>query len=155
MTKAGTTVFTSSIWDRLTGPGGQPAGLTAEQLKRAITRDLENLLNTRTAIPDTDLAGLPLCRKSVANFGLADFAQLSLSSSDDQKEVCDRLEAAIVRHEPRLARVRVQLVHQPGSVNRLSLLITGQLRALSHRADNERVRFDVMLEPSSLHYSIR
>jgi type VI secretion system protein ImpF len=144
-------VFASSVWERLTVPS-TAAMLTLEQHKRAITRDLENLLNTRTATPDADLAGLPLCRRSIAHFGLADFAQLCLSSSADRKEICDQLEAAITRHEPRLAAVRVQLTHEPGVVNRLSFIITAQLRTL---ATGDRVRFDMLLEPSSLHYTIR
>jgi len=143
--------FTPSVWERLTAPS-TPALLTREQHKRAITRDLENLLNTRTASTGDDLAGLPLCRRSVAHFGLADFAQLCLSSSADRKDICDQLETAIGLHEPRLAGVRVQLIHEPGVVNRLSFIITAQLRTL---AAGEPVRFDVMLEPSSLHYSIR
>lgn len=150
MKQAGTT-FVPSVWDRLTAPA-TAAMLTLEQHKRAITRDLENLLNTRTATPEADLAGLPLGRRSIANFGLADFAQLCLSSSADRKDICDQLEATIARHEPRLEGVRVQLLHEPGVVNRLSFVITARLRT---RADEERVRFDVMLEPSSLHYSIR
>jgi type VI secretion system protein ImpF len=149
MAAAANRAYPTSVWDRLTGPSGQPATLTAEQLKRAITRDLEDLLNTRIAVADADLAALPLCRKSVANFGLGDFAQLSLCSSDDQNEVCERLR---VRHEPRLARVRVQLVQQPGTVNRLSFVIIGQVRVFTA---GQPIRFDVMLEPSSLHYSIR
>jgi type VI secretion system protein ImpF len=143
--------FASSVWERLTAPS-TAAMLTLEQHKRAITRDLENLLNTRTATPDADLAGLPLSRRSVAHFGLADFAQLCLSSSADRKEICDQLEAAIARHEPRLAEVRVSLAHEPGVVNRLGFVITAQLRK---GAAGERMRFDVTLEPSSLHYSIR
>lgn len=143
--------FIPSVWERLTVPS-TPSLLTLEQHKRAITRDLESLLNTRTAIADGDLAGLPLCRRSVGHFGLADFAQLCLSSSADRKDICDQLETAIALHEPRLASVRVQLIHEPGVVNRLSFIITAQLRTVSA---GERVRFDVMLEPSSLHYSIR
>lgn len=149
--RQGSTTFIPSVWERLTAPFTS-AMLTLEQHKRAITRDLENLLNTRTALADADLAGLPLCRRSVAYFGLADFAQLCLSSSADRKEICDQLETAIALHEPRLAGVRVQLVHEPGVVNRLSFIITAQLHAV---AAGERVRFDMMLEPSSLHYSIR
>lgn len=150
MKQAGTT-FAPSIWQRLTAPTTATM-LTLDQHKRAITRDLENLLNTRTAIPEDELAGLPLYRCSIANFGLADFAQLSLSSSEDRKDICNQLEAAIARHEPRLSAVRVQLVQEVGVVNRLSFVITAQLRA---HDTGEQVRFDVMLEPSSLHYSIR
>ncbi|WP_338770872.1 type VI secretion system baseplate subunit TssE [Massilia sp. METH4] len=150
MRQAGST-FTPSVWQRLTAPA-TAATLTLDQHKRAITRDLENLLNTRTAIPEDDLLGRPLCRRSILNFGLADFAQLSLSSSADRKDVCDQLETAIARHEPRLCGARVHLVHEPGVVNRLSFVVTAQLRM---QDAGERVRFDVMLEPSTLHYSIR
>lgn len=145
--------FHSSIWDRLSAPASQePAWLTLEQYKRVLARDLEALLNTRIATLDDALAPFPCCRQSIVNFGLADFAQLCLTSSDDRKEICDRLTAAIARHEPRLEHVRAQLMHQPGVINRLSFVISGRLQAW---ADDERVRFDVMLEPSSLHYSIR
>lgn len=143
-------LFASSVWERVTAPSTATM-LTLEQHKRAITRDLENLLNTRT-IPDAGLAGLPFCRRSLANFGLGDFAQLCLSSSADRKDICDQLEAAIGRHEPRLDGVRVQLVHEPGVVNRLAFVITARLHT---QAAGEPMRFDMMLEPSSLHYSIR
>lgn len=150
MRQAGT-LYTPSVWERLTGTS-TAALVTLEQHRRAITRDLENLLNTRTAMPDADLTGMPLYRRSIANFGLPDFAQLCLSSSVDRKEVCDQLIAAIARHEPRLTGVRVQLSHEAGVVNRLSFVVTAQLRTME---DGERVRFDLTLEPSSLHYSIR
>lgn len=150
--------YSSSVWDRLIEPVHAPAGqapstrLTLEQYKRVIARDLEALLNTRTAIPDDELEPFPCCRNSIVNFGLADFAQLCLTSSEDRKEICDRLTAAIERHEPRLRQVHAKLVHEPGMVNRLSFVISAQLQA---RAEDERVQFDVMLEPSSQHYSIR
>lgn len=66
-------LFASSVWERLTAPS-TAAMLTLEQHKRAITRDLENLLNTRIAAVDTEFDGLPLSRRSIASFGLADFA---------------------------------------------------------------------------------
>lgn len=152
------TTFSSSVWDRLIGPPRASAGhpdpmrLTLEQYKRVIARDLEALLNTRIATPEEELAAYPACRNSIVNFGLADFAQLCLTSSEDRKEICDRLTAAIERHEPRLRHVRARLVSESGTINRLSFAISGQLRA---RTGDDRVQFDVMLEPSSLHYSIR
>lgn len=150
--------YPSSAWDRLIGtsnasdPQRPSTRLTLAQYKRVIARDLEALLNTRIATPDQELDGFPRCRRSIANFGLADFAELCLSSGEDRKIICDRLTAAIERHEPRLERVRAHLAHEPGIINRLSFIITGRLRA---RSDDERVQFDVMLQPSNLHYSIR
>lgn len=150
--------FTSSVWDRLIEPlqasAGErrPARLSLAQYQHVIARDLEVLLNTRVAIVAEELEPYPACRDSIVNFGLADFAQLCLTSREDRKEICDRLTAAIARHEPRIAQVRVRLVDETGTVNRLSFAITGQLRAF---ADEDRVQFDIVLEPSSLHYSIR
>jgi type VI secretion system protein ImpF len=144
--------YTSSVWDRLIAPVPGPLQLTLPQYKRAIARDLEALLNTRVAISPEELATYPACRESIVNFGLADFAQLCLTSSTDRKKICDLLTAAIARHEPRLAQVRARLVEETGRVNRLSFAISGQLRAL---ANDDRVQFDIMLEPSSLQYAIR
>ncbi|HEU5436619.1 MAG TPA: type VI secretion system baseplate subunit TssE [Telluria sp.] len=150
--------LSSSVWDRLIEPVSPGSGqqrqlrLSLPQYKRAIARDLEALLNTRVAFTADELAHYPACRASIVNFGLADFAQLCLGSSDDRKIVCDLITSAIARHEPRLRQVRARLVEQAGMVNRLSFAISGQLRAL---AESDRVQFDVMLEPSNLHYSIR
>ncbi|MBJ7314337.1 type VI secretion system baseplate subunit TssE [Rugamonas sp. CCM 8940] len=150
--------YTAGPWDRLIGDPDDPASqdrgpqLTPEQYKSLIARDLEALLNTRTAIPDDLLASLPRCRRSIANFGLTDFAQLCLSSSEDRKEICDRLKLAIERHEPRLSKVKAQLIREAGVVNRLSFSISAVIRA---DAEADRVNFDLMLEPSSLRYAVR
>ncbi len=150
--------LTSSVWDRLIEPAppcpGQrgPLHLSLAHYKRVIARDLEALLNTRVAISEEELAQYPACKASIVNFGLTDFAQLCLTSSEDRKIVCDLITSAIARHEPRLTQVRARLVEETGMVNRLSFAISGQLRAL---AANDRVQFDLMLESSNLHYSIR
>ena len=96
--------YTSSVWDRLIAPipacaaERRPLQLTLAQHKLAIARDLEALLNTRVAISPEELATYPACRESIVNFGLADFAQLCLTSSTDRKKICDLLTAAIVRN---------------------------------------------------------
>lgn len=158
MVRTNIPLFTSSIWDRMIAPPPAASAqsdtthLTLDQLKHSIARDLEALLNTRIAIPDGMLAGHPYCVNSIINFGLADFAQRCLTDSVDRKEICDRLQATIARHEPRLSNVRTQLVTEAGAINRLSFVISGQLRDI---AAGDRMWFDLMLEPSSLHYSIR
>ncbi len=147
--------FTSSVWDRLIATPAAPqlaaAHLPLAQYKRVIARDLEALLNTRIALPEQALNGLPHCRNSIVNFGLADIASLCLSDSEDRKEICDRLRASIERHERRISHVRVSLLSEAGTVNRLNFVVSGQLRAI---ASEDRAQFDVQLEPSSLHYSI-
>src|SRR5471032_2852746 len=153
MKPANTHGYTASVWDRLIAPPQASAVnegaelLSIAQFKQAIARDLEALLNTRVAIPDGELSNLPRCRNSIVNFGLSDFAQLCLTSSVDRKEICERLQAAIERHEPRLCNVRAHLVSVAGMVNQLSFVISAQLRTM---AVGERTQFDVKLEPSSL-----
>lgn len=157
MKRVSTTNFRSSAWDRLMATPASsavhdaPVHLTIEQFKRVIARDLEALLNSRVAFPDVALAGLPNCKNSIINFGLTDFAELCLTNSEDRKEICNRLKAAIERHERRLTSVRVSLATGTGAINRLSFVVSGQLRALG---TGERTQFDVELEPSSLHYAI-
>ena len=152
------TTFNASVWDRLmhadatAGTLERASRLSLAQYKRAIGRDLEVLLNTRVALSADELATYPACRESIVNFGLADFSQLSLNSSEDRLTVCNLLTRAIARHEPRLARVRARLLEEAGMVNRLSFAISGELRV---QGDDTVVQFDVMLESSSLHYSIR
>jgi len=152
------TLFTATVWDRMIEPlpaGGDQGQLplrSLAQYKRAIARDLEVLLNTRVALSADELVAYPFCADSIVNFGLADFAQLCLTSSEDRKAVCDLVTAAIARHEPRLSQVRARLVEETGMVNRLSFAISARLRVLD---DDEPVQFDVMLESSNLHYSIR
>ncbi|MBA5688714.1 GPW/gp25 family protein [Rugamonas apoptosis] len=85
------TGFSSSIWVRLTEPPHTSTGRHHAMRPRAIARDLESLLNTRATPPDKQLATLPLCRGSILNFGLTDFAQLRPSDSADRKKRCDSL----------------------------------------------------------------
>lgn len=144
--------YKAGILDRLLGihPGGN--SLSQEQLKESVARDLEVLLNTRTALPGELLQAYPECAASVLNFGLADFAGLSHSGSDDRERICSSVRLAVERHEPRLCKVQVMLAERTGAVNRIDIVITGMLRA--HGA-SEAVSFSAALQPSSLHYSIK
>lgn len=125
--------------------------LSIEDLKDTVARDLEALLNTRTVIPEDLLKRYPECSKSIVTYGLNDFAGLSLSSTDDRAYICQCLEKAIARHEPRLRNVRASLEVQEGSINRLNFAITALLVVNSAQ---EAVNFDAVLQPSSLHYTI-
>ncbi|MYM66368.1 type VI secretion system baseplate subunit TssE [Pseudoduganella sp. FT55W] len=141
--------FTPGLLDRLLGDAAPRMSL--EQYKDSVARDLEDLLNTRCAIPDDVMQAYPECARSIANYGLLDFAGMCLSSSEDRTRVCAALKAAIERHEPRLRDVQARIEHEPGSINRVRFAIYGTLAGLSH---TESVSFDAVLQPSSLHYSI-
>jgi len=141
--------FTPGLLDRLLGACA--GGLTLEQYKDSVARDLEDLLNTRCALPADLLQAYPECARSIVNYGLADFAGLCMSSAEDRARVCAALKAAIERHEPRLRNVQARLERGQGAINRISFAITGTLAGLPAR---EAVSFDAVLQPSSLHYSI-
>jgi type VI secretion system protein ImpF len=149
--------FTPGLFDRLMdvpvngASSGTVSRLSIEDLKDSVARDLEALLNTRAVIPEELLKRFPECGRSIATYGLNDFAGLSLSSSDDRAYICRCLEKAIARHEPRLRNVQASLELRADSINRLNFAITALLVVSSA---HEPVNFDAVLQPSSLHYTI-
>jgi type VI secretion system protein ImpF len=149
--------FTPGLFDRLMDAplSGNASGTvprqSIEDLKDSVARDLEALLNTRAVIPEDLLKRFPECGRSIATYGLNDFAGLSLSSTDDRAFICRSLERAIARHEPRLRNVQASLELRADAVNRLNFSITALL--VVHSA-HEPVNFDAVLQPSSLHYTI-
>lgn len=147
--------FPPGLFDRLLGEHGADdrmgRGLSLEQLKDSVARDLEDLLNTRCALPEELLRAYPECARSIVNYGLIDFAGMCLSSSEDRARICASLKTAIERHEPRLRDVQARLEREAGSINRVSFAISATLAGLSVK---EAVSFDAVLQPSSLHYSI-
>jgi type VI secretion system protein ImpF len=148
--------FTPGLFDRLMEPAhGMVSRLSLDQLKDAVARDLEDLLNTRLGISDALQARLsadyPECANAIVNYGLIDFAGMCLSSSDDQARICASLKAAIERHEPRLRQVRARLERELGSINRVNFVISGILDVFPAC---EAVNFDAVLQPSTLRYSI-
>ncbi|SFG92965.1 type VI secretion system protein ImpF [Duganella sp. CF458] len=144
--------YRPGLLDRLLGSHPGARFLSQEQLKESVARDLEALLNTRTALSQQLLQSYPECACSLLNFGLADFASLSHSSSEDRLRICSSIRLAVERYEPRLCNVQVTLAERTGAVNRIDIVIVGRLRA--HGA-NEAVSFSAALQPSSLHYSIK
>ena len=148
--------FTPGLFDRLLGVSlrginGNLARMSVEDMKDAVARDLEALLNTRAVLPPDYLADWPECERSVVSYGMQDFAELSLSSPSDRAFICTCIEQTISRHEPRLRNVKAQLEMREGAVNRLDFSITGVLVA---SASQEAVNFDAVLQPSTLSYSI-
>ncbi len=142
--------YVPGLFDRLMDDGA-PARLSLEQLKDAVARDLEELLNTRVALPPGALDAYPECAASIVNYGLIDFAGMCFSSSEDRARICAALKAAIERHEPRLRNVRARLEREAGAINRVGFVISGTLAVT---AGGETVNFDAVLQPSSLRYSI-
>jgi type VI secretion system protein ImpF len=152
--------FTPGLFDRLLGVplrggnanlSGNLMRLSVEDMKDAVARDLEALLNTRAVLQEDVLSPYSECAKSIVSYGMQDFAALSLSSPSDRAYICQCIEQAIACHEPRLRKVKASLEMRQGAVNRLDFSITAVLVA---SASQESVNFDAVLQPSTLSYSI-
>lgn len=147
--------YTPGLFDRLFGlparNGAAAVRMTADELKEAVARDLEALLNTRLVIPEGALTGFPETGRSLVSYGLKDFSDRSLSSPNDRAYICSCIERAIAENEPRLREVRAALEVRGHAVNRLMFSISGVLVASTSQ---EPVHFDAVLHPSTLQYSI-
>lgn len=122
------------------------------QLKRAVTRDLEALLNTRqeqlTPLPG---AGSEV-QRSLLTYGLPDFTAWSLLSPIDRQRIRRALEQAIATSEPRLTRVQVTL-EPPREYERVVRFhIEALLRVEPAPAP---VSFDAVLQLHTLEYVVR
>lgn len=149
--------FTPGLFDRL-DDDAPPARSSRQQrerafdaCKRSITRDLEALLNTRTALLPAALAGYPEVAGSVVHYGLIDFAGMCMSSDGDQQQICRAVSVAIARHEPRLRNVAVVLRPRKGAINRVEFMITAQL---VDAGQGEPMSFNAVFRPSLQQYSV-
>lgn len=145
-----------SLLDRLldtgTPPRNRPQPAAADPaLRNALARDLEALLNTRIAEPRSRLAGHPMAAESILSFGLPDNNGLSLHVPADRLRLADQVRRAIQRHEPRLARVQVAIVSEPGGGRPVQLRIDAELRPASEHAP---ICFDATLQLSSNAYRV-
>ena len=72
------------------------------QLKKAVARDLEALLNTRQEILEEVPSEFTEVSRSLLTYGLPDFTSFSLLSMNDRNRIRRALEQAIATFEPRL-----------------------------------------------------
>jgi type VI secretion system protein ImpF len=86
-------------------------------LKQAVRRDLENLLNTRIrCIPCP--SELPELRQSVINYGIPDLTGTPLASSREREEFRRTILSVISLYEPRLKKLKVTLGDQFDALDR-------------------------------------
>jgi len=152
------TAITQSVLDRLIDrePDSQTErpptrAQSVRQLKAAVRRDLEWLLNTRRnpeAAPDaaSELA------HSLYVYGLPDITSFSLNSTKDQNRLAWLLENAIKEFEPRLKAVRVRMETPGSGLRALRFQIEGML---AMDPVPERVTFDTLLELTSGSYRVK
>lgn len=146
--------FTPYLLDRLVdhAPDG-PARpmLTLDELKRTVALDVEALLNTRRGLTAEEVQPYAQVRRSVAAFGLDDFASRSMSSTEDQAHVCRSIERAIADHEPRLRNVQVTLNPREAGGRALKFSIRAVLQVHPLAAP---VNFDAVLQTATQHYAV-
>jgi type VI secretion system protein ImpF len=155
--------FTTGLFDRLDDDSEQTPGSkraaharavrarALDDAMRSVTRDLQALLNTRSALSPMSLVPYPAVSGSIVNYGLIDFAGMSMNSDTDQQEICKAVRLAIERHEPRLQKVEVTLRASKGAINRVDFVITARLKSALL---GEPMSFNAVFRPSLQQYSI-
>jgi len=148
-------VFEPTLFDKLFPaealPERQIRRFSVEELKEAVARDIEALLNTRMVFGEALLERYPQCQRSILTYGMEDFAGRSLASHYDRVFICESLERAIARHEPRLRNVKVRLEVDSKATSALFFAISA---ILDVGAAHEPVTFDATLQPTTLQYAV-
>jgi type VI secretion system protein ImpF len=139
-TEPDTTVETPRTWAQ-----------SVRDLRRAVRRDLEWLLNTRRIIVPAP-EELTEVARSLYHFGLPDVTALGADSASAQEWLRRRVEDTISLFEPRLANVRATIVPaEAGSRREVRLVIEAVLRV---EPDPEHVVFDTVLEVASATFAV-
>jgi len=116
-----------------------------EQLKQAVRRDLEWLLNTRRTLldlPDT----MEETSNSLAVYGLRDLTGISIKNHAIQKELVEDVEKTIRIFEPRFLELKVSLEPVGHTDKQLKFKIDGRLDV---EPVPEPIVFDTILELGS------
>ena len=122
------------------------------ELKQAVRRDLENLLNTRwrcsTWPPNFDELDT-----SVVNYGIPDFSGSNMASAASREQLRHVVEQVIRKFEPRFRSVRVNLLENADQIDRtIRFRIDAMLYA---EPAPEPVVFDSQLEPGSASFRVK
>ena len=119
------------LFDRLVDldPGSEREGrplrtLDREGLRESVRRELERLLNTRTAVP---IKRVEERERTVIDYGIPDFSGFAAANPDDQRRLEGIIARAIEAFEPRLREVRVALEPGTGDKQRLRGVIEAML----------------------------
>lgn len=142
-----------SILDRLITPDAEGAawrrGFGFEQVRDAVRRDLEDLLNTHRSHPELP-PGFEELETSVFTYGMPDPSSLSAMSLR-AGEIGRTIATLIARFEPRLRDIDVRVVEAEDVHHRR---IRFQIEAKFRIEPFTDVEFETVLELSSGHTSI-
>jgi len=127
--------------------------IAVEQLRNAVRRDLEALLNARRRRlpPQPGLAELPV---SPVGYGVPDPTAGSFTEEERRTALSREVQATIQRFEPRLTNVKVQLrKDERDSIDRvLRLRIEAILRT---DPVPEHISFETLVRPTTLDVAVR
>jgi type VI secretion system protein ImpF len=147
------TLVTQSVLDRLMTIEEWPTtrAQSVRFFKDALRRDLEWLLNTRQPhMPE--LAGFPVAKTTVINYGLPDISSLGLMSASDHRALRVAIEICLKNFEPRLGDIHVTLQESDTVDRRLRFHIEGNMKL---DPAPEEISFDTVLELSSGEYKVK
>jgi len=122
------------------------------QLKKAVARDLEALLNTRQELLEEVPSEFTEVGRSLVTYGLPDFSSFSLLNINDRNRIRRALEQAIATFEPRFERVRVNLEPPREQDRTLRFRIEALLRL---EPASEPVTFDAVLRLNTQEYMVQ
>jgi len=149
----GDVTVTLSVLDRLIDrePKSQTEApltrsLSVRQMRAAVRRDLEMLLNTRR-IADEPNESLREVNRSVYMYGLPDLSTYNINIPSDQSKLIRQIQADLKLFEPRLANVRVIPLEQPSNgMQEFRIRIEGLLLM---DPSPEPISFDTVIELKS------
>lgn len=120
------------------------------QVKQALRRDLEWLLNTRRVLEVPE--ELPFVSDSILAYGLPDFTNLSVKNAEDQHDLTRALEATLKRFEPRLEDVVVTVANASVLERAFRFKIEARLRV---DPVPEPISFDTTLQLGSGNFAVK
>ncbi len=147
-----------SVFDRLldehpdeTKERPKSRGQPLIELRNAIRRDLEALLNTRQRHLSWP-SGLKELERSLINFGIPDVTRIDVATQQDRENFCHELEMAIRRHEPRFQSLKVVMLDNAEPQDRT---LRFRVEALVYADPTpESMVFDSSLDPVTQNFSV-
>ncbi|HEX6278709.1 MAG TPA: type VI secretion system baseplate subunit TssE [Pyrinomonadaceae bacterium] len=123
---------------------------TLREMKAAVRRDLEWILNTRAFIDAADL-DLEEAKRSVAVYGLPDITGMSAQDPNEHKRLGRALEHAIRSFEPRFLNLKVFMEAPTETQRSVRFKIEAQLDV---DPAPEPIAFDTVLQLGSGDFSV-
>jgi len=144
-------ILTPSVFDRLMGEReGSGDEYDLEDLKASVARDLANLLNTRRSPPAFPLEA-PEAERSVLAYGLPDMTAFNPRSERDQSRLVAAMKRAVDWFEPRLDRVRIELLGTDPLSGHLRFRLDAVLKIQPRPIT---VTFDTVLRPVTKTFAV-